>query len=282
MGYQTKLPEALKRFGVEVVEVNGWRDRGRSTFTPRGGLNHHTAGPRSGMTPSLKTVTEGRPGLPGPLCNVLGSRDLKAYVVAAGKANHGGVGSWNGVSGNSYLFGLEMEHTGVFGTEGVTADLIEFMARVQAAFAWLGGYTAANVAQHWEYAQPPGRKIDFVKGHLDPVAFRGRVATLLRQGGGTQPQPTNPSEDWFDMATEAQLKKIVGDEVNRVLGPVLVDIKEQRENAQQESDRDGSTRAYLFALAEALGHPREALAQRAREIDKADQAYQAYQKPKKN
>src|SRR5262245_58324550 len=76
----------------KVRETKGWKLRGRPTqgpFNPRGSVNHHTAsGPAPPDAPSLGIVVNGRPDLPGPLCNVLQSYSDKAIVVAAGVANH--------------------------------------------------------------------------------------------------------------------------------------------------------------------------------------------------
>src|SRR3546814_19903909 len=38
-------------------------------------MNHHTAGPMTGSTPSLPVVKKGRPDVPGPLANADGGRD---------------------------------------------------------------------------------------------------------------------------------------------------------------------------------------------------------------
>src|SRR5690606_3310475 len=85
---------------------------------PDGAMRHCTAGPKTGGTPTLGVVTNGRKGLAGPLCNVYQSRLRDAngldivYVVASGKANHAGVGNWNGMSGNYDFLGLEIEWSG--------------------------------------------------------------------------------------------------------------------------------------------------------------------------
>ena len=50
---------------VEYLEIDGWRGRGADTFTPKGSVNHHTAGARKGVVPSLGTCINGRPDVPG-------------------------------------------------------------------------------------------------------------------------------------------------------------------------------------------------------------------------
>lgn len=199
MGYQTTLLDDLRRFDVPVIEIDGWRTRGKATMTPRVGVNHHTVSRATGPVPSLWVVTNGRPGLPGPLCNVLGGRDHVARLIAAGRSNNAGEGSWKGITGNSNTLALEMEHTGIIATEEVTEEDIDFMARIQAAFAW-NRYPASMVCQHYEWA--PNRKIDFVKSAVPdiytPDSFRRRVEDYLRRGGvkpTKPPAPKPPTED---------------------------------------------------------------------------------------
>jgi hypothetical protein len=122
--YDTGLADRIRAKGVTVVEVAGWKTRGNSSgFNPRGAIHHHTAGSSRGATPSLNTCIYGRPDVPGPLCQVMQSResdpaDDKAYVIAAGKANHGGVGHWDNpatgerINSNYESMGLEVEHIG--------------------------------------------------------------------------------------------------------------------------------------------------------------------------
>src|SRR5215471_20712064 len=116
MPYDTGIANRLRNAGLTVVECSGWQSRGSSSFTPQGSVNHHTAGSANGATPSLNTCINGRPDLSGPLCNVMQSREPDgndiAYVVAAGRANHAGSGGWRGLTGNSSVYGLEIEHNG--------------------------------------------------------------------------------------------------------------------------------------------------------------------------
>jgi hypothetical protein len=191
--------------GVSVVEVAGWRTRGSTTFAPVGAGHHHTAGSSRGATPSLNTCIFGRPDVPGPLSQVLQSRepnpaDDKAYVIAAGKANHGGVGVWRGVSGNSKWHGLEVEHVG---TGPVDPRRHEVSCRILAAMLQgTPNRDPAMVWEHYEYAQPPGRKIDFY--NLNPPfgnrgdGIRARVAQLLRP---TPPPPPPTPLGGLDMAS---------------------------------------------------------------------------------
>lgn len=187
MGRDTGIAERLRDAGLRVVEVDGWRERGSSDFNPRGSVNHHTAGPSSGATPSLNLCINGRPDLAGPLCNVFQSREPDgrdiAYVVAAGRANHAGSGGWKGLSGNSSVYGLEIEHTGV---HHFPSDRLDIAAAIHAAmFTGDPAYCCA----HREWA--PDRKIDVAEG-VDDDDFRRRVADARKP---PPPPPPPPSQE---------------------------------------------------------------------------------------
>ena len=182
------IADRLRALGVPTVECDGWQTRGSESFSPAGSVNHHTAGPASGSAPSLGTVINGRPDLAGPLANVLQSREPDgrdvAYVVAAGRANHAGEGGWWGLSGNSSVYGLEIEHTG---TEPLPAGRQEVAARIHAA---MFGGDPAMVCQHSEWTT---RKIDAATD-VDPDRFRQLVATAAA------PAPPEPEPEEADMA----------------------------------------------------------------------------------
>lgn len=154
-GRDTGIADRLRAYGLKVVEVADWRTRGSSTFTPRGSVDHHTAAGLYGNAPSLNVCINGRSDLPGPLCQVLIGRDNTCYVIAAGRANHAGRGSYAGVTGNSNVYGVEHENTGT-GTEPWRADQHETAAKVHAAL--LDWKRDGFVCQHKEWA--PTRKID--------------------------------------------------------------------------------------------------------------------------
>ena len=109
MPYMLGVPAAIAGQSVPVEVVPGWETRGNASFNPAAVVCHWTAGPITGDRPSLKICVEGRPGLPGPLSQVFLTRGGVAVVVAAGRANHAGVGGWRGVVGNSAAFGIEAE-----------------------------------------------------------------------------------------------------------------------------------------------------------------------------
>lgn len=172
MGYQTGLPAALRARGLTVEVVDGWKTRGSSVFDPEGAVCHWTAGAPAGDRPSLRVVTAGHGTLPGPLCNVFLSRAGVAVVVAAGRANHAGVGGWRGLEGNGSVFGTEAESTGA----GDWTDAQRWAyPRVNAAFCDLGGFGPDMVCGHNEWA--PTRKIDI--RDWDMARMRRDVAAVL-------------------------------------------------------------------------------------------------------
>lgn len=189
------LADALRAEGVTVVEEPGWRDRGNPTFSPKGVICHHTAGPARGDAPSLGTCINGRPGLPGPLCQIVLARSGTAHVIASGRANHAGAGGWRGLTGNTSVFGIEAENTGL----GEPWPQVQYDAyvRVVAALCRRGGIPTGMVCAHREWA--PGRKVD--PAGIDMDAFRAAVAARLAgRPSTTTHTTTDPMED--DMTPE--------------------------------------------------------------------------------
>lgn len=188
MGYDLGIADRLRGEGLRVVETNGWRTRGSSSFNPRASVNHHTAGGSRGAAPSLAICIDGRPDLSGPLCNVMQSREADGndifYVVAAGRANHAGPGGWRGVTGNSGAFGLEIEH---IGTVPLPEARQRLAARCHAALG-RGLFDERMVCQHAEWATPPGRKTDAAT-NVDPGQFRAFVGMAIRRVPQPAPAP---------------------------------------------------------------------------------------------
>lgn len=189
MPLMTRVAADLIGEGLAVETVPGWQTRGSASFAPAGVVCHWTAGPRSTRTrPSLSVVTYGRPGIPGPLCNIYLARDGTAVVVAAGRANHAGRGSWRGVVGNSGMYGIEAESAG----DGdwtpaqrrayplVVAALLRGLDRDE---RWACG--------HAEWADPPGRKVDI--RDWDMPRMRAQVAVILAPPTDDSPEDDMPT-----------------------------------------------------------------------------------------
>lgn len=207
-GRDLAIPDRLRAYGLKVVEVAGWQTRGSSTFTPKGSIDHHTAAGMYGNAPSLGICTNGRSDLPGPLCQVLIGRDNTCYVIASGRANHAGTGSYAGVSGNTNVYGVEHENTGT-GSEPWREDQRVTAAKVHAALLhWRrGGF----VCQHKEWA--PTRKID--KWGQDAQDMRNRVAAAWKQ----HDNPTTPTEEEpFMFKPGTNIENVVKDCYRKIVG----------------------------------------------------------------
>ena len=173
----TGIPAALRKRGLKVEVVPGWETRGSSIFDPKGVGAHWIGGVRNATgRPGLSTVVNGRPDLPGPLCNVYLDRNGVAVVVAAGRANHFGYGVWKGLTGNSKFFGLEPE----------ARDAADFTAAQRKAYPLacaalldvINQKDASYVASHSEYALPKGRKSDINGYTID--SLRAQTQAVIR------------------------------------------------------------------------------------------------------
>lgn len=157
--YLTDLASVLRKAGLNVIEVSGWKTRGHGGMNkPRGIIWHHTATPAraEGNYPSLGTVTHGRKDLKGPLANLGLGRDGTWYVIAAGQAWHAGSGSYPGLSGNIDTIGIEAEHPGTAGHPWPKKQL-ESYRKGSAALAKHYGIPASKVIGHKEWTT---RKVD--------------------------------------------------------------------------------------------------------------------------
>lgn len=184
MVMMTWLADVLRDAGLKVEESAGWKTRGNGEMgTVRGILAHHTAGPATGDRPSLNLVLNGRPDLEGPLSQLFLTRAGVFVVLAAGRCNHAGAGSWQGVTaGNSSFIGIEAEN---MGTKADPWPAVQMDAYVRGCAAILRhlGEDDVMVAGHKEYALPRGRKIDPL---FDMIDFRAHVEHAMA-GGADKP-----------------------------------------------------------------------------------------------
>ena len=183
----TGIADRLRAAGLVVEEQLGWQTRGSALFAPRAVMWHHTASAMGKNLPSLNIVVNGRPDLPGPLCHVLTGRDNCNVVIAAGRANHAGKGSWNGSSvGNSAYFGIEVENVGTV-AEPWRPDQLQNVAEVTAALIGYNPALVADCCMHKEWA--PTRKIDMHSVSGNEMRFR---VMQLCIGTTPTPPPTPP------------------------------------------------------------------------------------------
>lgn len=168
------MADAFRKHGLKVVETDGWVGRGRPyTFTPNSVMFHHTASSKDGGdAPAKGTVTVGRPDIPGPLCNILVGRSGKVYLIAAGYANHGGLGGpWGDIpkdSANRYAVGIEVENNGI--GESWPPEQLKAVAELGAI---LLHHFKRPVRYFFGHKEWTTRKID--PARIDMDAFRKRV-----------------------------------------------------------------------------------------------------------
>lgn len=192
------LAEDCRAAGLKVVELSGWQARGvEFPALPDTVVCHHTATPKAakGDLPTQKILIEGRPDLPGPLCQIGLGRNGTVYVVASGKANHAGKGAWRGTTSSAKTIGIEAENPG----DGSPWPDKQMTAYVQLVAVLLRGIgqNFERVAGHKEWALPAGRKTDPT---FDMAAFRSRVHALMLP----TPAPTEDDVSPEDIEKVAQ------------------------------------------------------------------------------
>lgn len=203
---------ALKRFGVDVVEVSGWRTHNRDDETGKvfgpvfGVMIHHTAGVEKG---AVNFCRNGSAKLPGPLCHGVITKDGKVHVISHGRANHAGGGdpdvlaavkaeryplpkpnvhdgSPGAVDGNDAFYGFECVNKGD-GVDPWPEEQLDGMKRATAATCWLYGWSARSALRHMDWSD---WKSD-PKG-VDWSEFLDDVQQLLDDERGTDPDPEQP------------------------------------------------------------------------------------------
>lgn len=206
-------PEILRRHGLKVVVVPGWKTRGRPAstggFNPVGVLCHHTATTVAWTVAAvLRLLTGGRSGLPGPLCQFGLGRDGTVYLVAAGRANHAGVaksvGSVAAGDGNELYVGIEAFNAGT-GEPWPAAQYNAYVllaAVIQVEFT-KNSHRAVN-----------GHKETSTTGKIDPTFrmddFRSKVAAMMKQivEDDTTPKPVLTSRGEYIDDAIASLNKV--------------------------------------------------------------------------
>ena len=239
----TWLPDVLLKAGLKVAPVDGWQYRGQGDMgAVYGILCHHTAGARTLNMPSLNTVVQGRPDLPGPLAHLGLGRDGTFYVIAAGHCNHAGAGSWKGVSeGNTHFLGIEAENTGLADDPWPQIQLQAYRFGVAAILRYLGR-DVSWCAGHKEYALPQGRKTD---PDFDMAEFRASLAAL---GADDQPAPIAPVAPPAGDGSQSHATLRRGDH-----GPLVAKLQEKMGIAPADGIFGASTEAAVRVYQRARG-----------------------------
>ena len=199
-----QIRDLLESWGHTVIEVPGWETRGAGSWSPIAWLWHHTAGPRSGDTPSLRVCTFGRVGLRNALCNTYTSRSGVIYIVAARRAWHAGTGT---IVTNSRSGGNEGENTGL--GESWTGSYAAQVA-LAAAIAIVIGIDPAKQWDHKEHAK--GRKID--RAGIAPTLFRADVAAFITSKTAPTPPPGRNDDHMIPFDTDHPDARGVRKQVN--------------------------------------------------------------------
>jgi hypothetical protein len=129
-------------------------------------IGHHTACGPTGDCPSTHVLVNGRPDLPGPLAQLQLCRSGHYHMIADGKANHAGAGTWHSIAaavGNAGLLGIEAENMGDGNDEWPAVQIDAYVRGVAAILAHVR-LPAERFCTHYEWATPVGRKVD-PRGH---------------------------------------------------------------------------------------------------------------------
>jgi hypothetical protein len=187
------LYDVLKDAGLDVIAVQGWKTRGGELASIDAVLWHHDAIKGTGDMPSLSLLVGGRrtpTPVPGPLCQLALGRSGKWYVIAAGKANHAGPGSWGPVERSNRTIGIEAANDGI-GEPWPDAQVDSYVEGTAAILKHLG-LTANAMCGHKEWATPRGRKID--PWNLNMTEMRQRVQWAMNIEGDDDMTPEQAAE----------------------------------------------------------------------------------------
>jgi hypothetical protein len=178
------LPARLRRHGLTVREVPGWKTRGRPAstggFAPVGVLCHHTATGRNWTDAAVvNLLVRGRPDLPGPLSQLGLDRAGTVHIVAAGRCNHADDARASGTvaagDGNRLYIGIEAFNDG----RGEPYPAAQYAAYVRLCAA-LSVEVTGNSVQTVR-----GHKETSTSGKPDPLfdmdAFRAAVAADMKK-----------------------------------------------------------------------------------------------------
>lgn len=201
----SNLPDILRKHGLKVVEIAGWRDRGvDGSFNPVGVLCHHTAGhddigdPGDDLAYVKNVLVKGRADLRGPLCQLALSAEGVVYIVAAGRANHAGNAKASGTvssgNGNTLYIGIEAMNAGT-GRDNWEKSQYEAYVLLSAVLSIeVTGNSSETVRAHKETSvtgkiDPAGPIAYLNEKSFDMGKFRARVSAKMKEirAGGTNP-----------------------------------------------------------------------------------------------
>lgn len=232
------MVDVLRSAGLRVIEEPGWMERGHGDFLDlRGVLCHHTAG---GGPNDYIVVRDGRPGLPGPLAQLVLEPDGTYRAIAVGVCWHAGRGSWPGWptnNANYHVIGIEAVNDG---TSGYWPPA-QYDAYVRGSAALLAAMRRGmnDCVGHKEYSS---------EGKIDPFGidmhdFRADVNTLLATGDLEDDMPS--AEDIARAVWAAKVTKPdgTGEQAGILLGWVdqhAADTVDQLAGPKTKDQRTGT------------------------------------------
>lgn len=206
--WQHWMVDEFRAAGLEVIEVQGWRTRGRpassGSFDPYALNVHHTGGTSSvsNPTPGLTTLINGRNDLPGPIAHYAVDFLGRVWLIAAGRANVNGANRGTATvpagDGNRDLMGDEVFTNG---TQQMSAAQERAVALTSAVVVrhFHGSNGLAYLYRHEDTSKTGKWDI----GQWTTAQLRARTAPFM---SGT------PSTDWFDMASREDLVSVLRSE----------------------------------------------------------------------
>jgi hypothetical protein len=165
------LADVLRDVGLEVIETDGWRARGRNMRSIEAVVLHDTVTPPSWSDSRVAALLrDGYTGLPGPLSQLGLDRQGRFWLIADGRCNHNGHGRY----GNNSI-GVETFANGA-GTPAEPWNTIQrdCAARAAAAICTHLDLPPSRVLGHKE--TDPSRKQDPFQ--VDMGQIRRRVTEL--------------------------------------------------------------------------------------------------------
>lgn len=165
----TWLGNVLRLAGLQVAELDGWQTRGRELVSIDAVILHHTATGTNWSDASVaRLLRDGRSDLPGPLAQLGLDRSGKFWLIAAGKCNHNGSGTYANQS-----IGIEAYNNG----KGEPWPAVQLDAWQRGTAAILRHLALSSVRAVGHRESDPSRKPDPVG--VDLPAFRRNVESLL-------------------------------------------------------------------------------------------------------
>lgn len=248
--WQRWMADEYRAAGLEVIEIEGWKNRGRPAstghFDPRGPETvHHTGSTSSRLVPrpSLNTLIVGRSDLPGPLSQKATDYHGVVILIAAGRANHAGrVGKRGvpgmplGADGNALALGDEVMTNGIQALTPAQRRSIAIQSAVDLAHF---GHDDADYAHRHEDISSTGK---WDLGSLTTDQLRDDVRAALEE---------------IDMPSAEEIARAVWNQQLRAAGGDRVRAGRLLVQTHNRSDVGRRLRAIAADLAELTDHVKD-------------------------